>query len=236
MRHFNSKNILNTILITTTLAFSSVHAGQAQIDQIEDAVSSLDVKTLKTLAKDFTGYDLAFAKYRIALSANLSDNDELAGDALDESMELLEQLNDQQPENVEIKALLAQVYGYKIALSPIKGMYYGPKAQGMLAEAEKLAPKNPRVLLVKGISAANTPPMFGGDTDEAVTAFEQAIEQYAQDQYSDYHWGVAEAYTWHGVLMYKQGNKEQAQADWQKAMEIDPDYGWAQSLINKTNG
>lgn len=231
-----NKKLTGTVLLTALLSIGSVQAGQAEINQIETAVASLDVNKLRSISKDMEGYDLALAKYRTALSANLTEQSDLAGEALDESMDILEQLNERESENVEVKALLAQVYGYKIALSPIKGMYYGPKAQSMLAEAEKLDPKNPRVLLVKGISAANTPPMFGGDTEEAMTAFEQAIEQYAEDQYSDYHWGYAEAYTWRGVLMYKQGDKEQAQVDWQKAMEVEPGYGWAQSLINKTNG
>ena len=231
-----NKNLTRSIFLTAILSVGATHAGQNEINQIETAVASLDVKKLKSISKDMSGYDLALAKYRTSLSANLTKQEELAGDALDESMEILEELNDLQPDNVEVKALLAQVYGYKIALSPIKGMYYGPKAQSMLAEAEKLDPNNPRVLLVKGISAANTPPMFGGDKDEAMKAFEQAIEQYEEDQYSDYHWGYAETYTWRGVLMYKQGDKAQAQADWQKAIEVEPGYGWAQSLIKKTNG
>lgn len=235
MKNLNT-TFTRTLLLTVLFTAGGTQAGQAEINQIETAVASLDVNKLRSISRDMTGYDLALAKYRTALSANLIEQKDLAGDALDESMDILEQLNQQQPDNVEVKALLAQVYGYKIALSPIKGMYYGPKALSMLAEAEKLAPKNPRVLLVKGISAANTPPMFGGDKDEAMTAFEQAIEQYAEDQYSDYHWGYAEAYTWRGVLMYKQGDKEQAQIDWQKAMEVEPGYGWAQTLINKTNG
>ena len=210
-----------------------MYAGQVEIDQIEQAVSVLNVAELKNIAKNLEGYDLALANYRIALSANLTKQDDKAGDALDESMSQLELLNKQQPSNVEVKALLAQVYGYKIALNPIKGMYYGPKAQNMLAQAEELDPNNPRVLLIKGISAANTPTIFGGSEEEALLAFGQAISAYEDDQYSNYHWGFAEAYTWRGIINYKLDNKTSALADWQQALVVEPSYGWAKSLIEK---
>ncbi len=231
MTRFTTSFATTVLLISGLLCGNNAAADQADIYKIEEAMSTMDIAALQAIRPDLQGYELALANYRLALSANLTGNDELAKDALDSSMEALESLDETTPENAEIKALLAQVYGYQIALSPIKAIYYGPKSQKKLAEAEALAPNNPRVLLVKGIGAANTSPMFGGDSDNAVEAFSKSIAAFKDDEYSSYHWGYAEAYTWRGLIMQQQGKIEEALSDWNNALNIDPNYGWAQSLI-----
>ena len=227
---------LTALFLGSALIVTPALAGQAEINEIERAAGTLNIDKLKQINTRVTNYDLALSQYRLALSANLKGQTELADSALDESMTALETLNEQSPDNVEVKALLAQVYGYKVALSPMKGIYYGPKSGAMLAEAEALAPNNPRVLLVKGIGAINTPPMFGGSVDVALNAFNQAIEAYASDAYSNYHWGFAEAHTWRGLVHQQKGDLDKAKADWQRALEIDPEYGWAKSVLANSQG
>ncbi len=231
MKHKTTSVLKTTLFLATAVFASTTYAAQVDIDRIEVAASSLDVATLKTLSSEFSGYDAALANYRLAVSANLTSQSDVAEQAIDQAMEILEQLTQEQTSNVEVKALLAQVYGYKIALSPIKGIVYGPKSQNTLSAAEALAPSNPRVLLVKGIGAINTPPMFGGSKEVALASFNQAIEAYSDDVYSNYYWGHSEAYTWRGMLRAQQGELGQAIADWNKALEIDPNYGWAKSLL-----
>jgi len=223
--------LTNSLILAAALITPTVNAAQAEIDQVEQASAQLNIKQLQTLTKELEGYDLALANYRLAVSANLTKQEDMAEKSLDQAMELLEMLDQEQPNDPEVKALLAQVYGYKIALSPIKGIVYGPKSQSSLSEAELIAPNNPRVQLIKGIGAVNTPPMFGGSSDKAMEAFSKAIEAYNNDQYSNYYWGHSEALTWRGMLHQQQGQTEKAMADWNKALEIDPNYGWAQSLI-----
>ena len=222
-------SILSALLFTS-LSSSAVFAGQTEIDRVEQAANTLNVTELKQLTTELVGYDLALANYRLAVSANLSELSDDADSAIDKSMEILEQLQQEQPENVEVKALLAQVYGYKIALSPIKGIVYGPKSQSTFEAAQQLAPNNPRVLLVTGIGAVNTPPMFGGSKELAFEAFNQAVMAYDSDQ-SNYYWGHAEAYTWRGMIYSQQGEYKKAKADWQQALAIEPNYGWAKSLL-----
>lgn len=223
-------SMLSAVLFTS-LSSSAVLAGQMEIDRVEQAANTLNITELKHLTAELAGYDLALANYRLAVSANLKQLTSEAESAIDKSMEILEQLQQEQADNVEIKALLAQVYGYKIALSPIKGVIYGAKSQGTLAAAQKLAPNNPRVLLVTGIGAANTPPMFGGSKEAAFEAFNQAVKAYDSDQYSNYYWGHAEAYTWRGMIYSQQGEHTKAVADWQQALTVEPNYGWAKSLL-----
>lgn len=226
-----TKMLSRSLLLTSICYASSAIAAQADIDKIEQAAASLNIDELKQLATSLTGYDSALAYYRLALIANLSKRDKQVGPAMDKAVSNLQELELTQPENAEVKALLAQVYGYKIALNPIKAVVYGGKSQSLLAEAEQLAPNNPRVLLVKGIAAVNTPPMFGGSNDIALNAFNKAISAYEDDIYSNYHWGYAEAYTWRGLLNAKQGKQQQAETDWQKALELEPNYSWAKTLL-----
>ena len=235
------KNALSTTAFAFTLVSGlamthTAHAGQYEIDQIEAAASQLDLTELQQLSQQMQGYDLALNQYRIALSANLTGQKDLASKAIDEAMTLLEKLDAESPESPEIKALLAQVYGYKIAISPLKGVYYGPKAGEALQQAKALAPNNPRVHLVAGISAFNTPAMFGGSIEVALSSFSKAIEAYKMDGQSDYHWGHAETFTWRGLVHQQQGDMQEARADWQKALEIEPGYGWANMLIAKNKG
>ena len=89
---------------------------------------------------------------------------------------------------------------------------------------------------LKGIGAVNTPPMFGGDKDEAIEAFDKAIIAFSNDEYSSYHWGYAEAYTWRGLLMQQRGETKKAVTDWNEALKVDPDYGWAKSLLAGIGG
>lgn len=226
--HINKALI--TLAVTLHMSFSVV-AGQAEIDQIEQAAGTLNTIKLQSIATTMIGYDQALAYYRLALSANLTGKTKQAVKAIDQAIELLEQLDESSINDVEIKALLAQVYGYKIAIEPMKGIYYGQKSNAILSEAETLAPNNPRVQLVIGISKLNTPAMFGGSREAAYQAFDKAITAYATDEYSNYNWGYAETYTWRGLVHMQKGNTDQAKQDWQLALNINPDYGWAKMLL-----
>jgi tetratricopeptide (TPR) repeat protein len=217
----------------TILASANTFAGQYEIDQIERAAGKLDMSELKTIAAQVQGYDQELAYYRLALSSNLSGESDPAIKWNDKAISLLEALEEAQPNDAEIKALLAQVYGYKIALQPIKGMFYGSKSNAMLAGAEALSPNNPRAHLVKGIAKLNTPAIFGGSLSEATEAFNKAILAYEFDVNSNYHWGFAEAYTWRGLVKMQSGELAQAKEDWQLALNINPDYGWAKTLLSQ---
>lgn len=218
------------LIATLFLPLTSM-AGQTEIDQIEQAASSLNIKQLSQYSETFNGYDKALGLYRLGLSHNLMGQQAKAKPAIDQSISILESLEQTDPDNVEVKALLAQVYGYKVSLEPLKGAYYGIKSGKTIEQAESLAPNNPRVMLVKGIGKLNTPEMFGGSIEVAKASFEKAIAGFEDDQYSDYHWGEAEAYTWLGMVEMQQGDAAKAKANWKQALVINPNYGWAKMLL-----
>ena len=134
--------------------------------------------------------------------------------------------------DTESQALLAAVYGMQIGMDPMKGVILGPKVNATLDNANEQQPNNPRVLLVKAISAYNTPAMFGGGSGNAIEFSNQALEAY-QQPCTDICWGHAEAYTWRGLAKQQLGDQQGALSDWQQAIVTDPNYGWAKFLLSQ---
>ena len=220
-------------IIFTLLFSGSVLADQANVNAIEQAAMALDHSELTQLVNQTSGYDQALANYRLAIAQNLKANTDAANDALDLAIEQLQTLTGEQTDNAENWALLAQAYGYKVSLAPMKGAYYGAKAANALSKAFNLEPSNPRVHLVKAISEYNTPALFGGSKKAAKKSLDKAISLFENDSATDTKWGYAEAYVWRGLTHIELDNSEQALSDWQQALVIEPNYGWPQFLIEQ---
>ena len=220
-------------IIFTLLFSGSVIADQATVDSIEQAAMMLDQNTLTQLTNEATGYDRALAYYRLAIAQNLNANTNQATVSLDNAIAELEALTEQNEQDAESWTLLAQAYGYKISFAPMKGVYYGPKSASAITNAYELAPNNPRLHLVKAISAYNTPAMFGGSKKAAIKSLDKSIELYQNDNSEHHKWGHAEAYVWRGLSQLTLNQTERALADWQTAIEIAPSYGWPQFLIEQ---
>jgi tetratricopeptide (TPR) repeat protein len=226
---------LKWVLTTSLILSSQVQADQQTINAIENASMTLNLSQLVSIKESSQGYNQALANYRLGLNYSLVQQQDKAITALTTATEQLTELVKIDSQDSESLALLAQVYGLRIAFQPMKGVEFGPKSAIALTQAKTLSPNNPRVLLVEGVSKYNTPAMFGGSKHAALKVLTNAIEQYAHDQHSEFHWGHAEAYTWRGLTQLELGNKEAALADWAKAVEISPNYGWAKNLLQKNS-
>ena len=227
--------LLRWVLTTSLILSTQVQADQQTITAIENASMEVNLAQLVSIKESSQGYDQALANYRLGLNYSFVQQQDNATAALTLATEQLTELVKINSQDNESWALLAQVYGLRIAYQPMSGIELGPKAVSALTTAQKISPNNPRVLLFKGVSKYNTPAMFGGSKHQALIELSNAIEQYNNDQYSEYHWGFAEAYTWRGLTQLTLGNKEAALADWAKAVEISPNYGWAQNLLKKNS-
>ena len=82
---------------------------------------------------------------------------------LDYAIDHLETATERDPDFAEAWALLASVYGQKIAQKPFSAMALGRKSDKATERARELAPDNPRVVLLAAIGDYNTPKMWGGD-------------------------------------------------------------------------
>ncbi len=224
---------LLTLTLLCSLYLPISYADQAIINDIENAAMQLNSNKLNSLIHNSQGYDQALAQYRLSITYNIQANNKQAIAALNSAITTLEAVVQQSPTDDESWALLAQVYGLRIAYEPEKGATYGPKSAQALSTALKLNSQNPRAYLVLGVSKYNTPAMYGGSKTSAREALTKAITLFEQDSSTDKSWGYAEAFTWRGLSQLALNDKSQAVNDWQQALSIAPNYGWAKMLLNQ---
>ena len=178
-------------------------------------------------------YYIALADYRIAGLLSEESKDQ-ASEHLKVAVEHLKKATEIDPQAAEAYALLSSAYGLQIGLSPMKSMLLGPRVGKASQKAEQLAPDNPRVVLSAAISDFNTPKMFGGSKEKGLQGFQRAAELFAQEEPTDpIHpvWGHREAYAWLGIAYQDRGELESARAAFEKALEIDPDFGWVKYAL-----
>jgi tetratricopeptide (TPR) repeat protein len=187
-------------------------------------------------AESWGHYYIALADYRIAdyLLAAGEENKGAASEHLKTAVEHLKEATRLDPQAAEAYSLLSSVYGWQIGLSPMKSMLLGPRVGQASRKAQQLAPDNPRVVLSAAISDFNTPEMFGGSKEKGLQGFQRAAELFAQEEPTDPIqpvWGHREAYAWLGIAYQNQGELESARAAFEKALEIDPDFGWVRDWL-----
>ena len=214
------------VLLTSIFASQSVTAltTQEAISEIDRAMDTLNISKLQQLSSETSDYAKAYANYRLGVSANLVGDKAQAQDALTQAANLLEQLNETQA-NAENYALLSVVYGMKIFIDKSLAKPLGIKSGKALKQALELEPNNPRVKLVQGIAHYYKP-------QKSIDYINQSLEDFIQPC-SSICWGNSEAYIWRGLAKQQQGNMIAAQKDWQQALTVNPDNGWAKVLLKQ---
>ena len=160
-------------------------------------------------------YALAYAAYRMANLPDVADKEKK--ELLDDAVSQLQQVVKRNEKDVEAQALLGSVYGLQIAESPvIRGMTLGPRANAALDRAAEIDPGNPRVILLQGVSAFNTPAMFGGGTDKAEQLLRRSLDRFAVEPAAKPwpNWGRFNAHVWLGQALLQKGDRPGARAEY----------------------
>src|SRR5579885_2801191 len=180
-------------------------------------------------------YYLGFSDYELALldqdqdQGKATDYIGAAEDALQAALKL-------DADFAEAEALLGSSYGVEIGLSPMKGMFLSSKVVSHLDHAAKLAPGNPRVALLQGISDYETPEAYGGDKKRAAAEFHAAsaaFDAYRQPDEQAPDWGRAETHVWLAKAETNAKDFTAARADLTAALKLAPGYKWAKGLLEK---
>jgi tetratricopeptide (TPR) repeat protein len=221
---------MKTLLLIGSLTLIS-HASFADINQIDAAANTMNIAQLKQISSQTFDYEKAYAEYRLAITANILGQRQLASTHLDSAQANLEQLIKRE-NSADASALLASIYGMQIAFDNSKAATLGMKSSRLLTQAEQLDATNPRVKLVQAISAFNTPSIFGGGIEKAQTLATAAITLF-EAPCENICWGHAEAYTWRGLAKQEDGDMAGAISDWQTALTVDAQYGWAKFLLSQ---
>ena len=240
MLHFLRSLVCLVSVAHPTLAQSadSLIISGRQMLQVGENASDLDAMYAaratfeRTLADAglaaWSHYYIALADYRI-VGLLAEESKDQASEHLKTAVEHLQKATEIDPQAAEAYALLSSVYGLQVGLSPMKSMFIGPKVGKAIQKAQQLAPDNPRVVLSAAISDFNTPKMFGGSKEKGLQGFQRAAELFAQEEPTDPIqpvWGHSEAYAWLGIAYQDRGELESARAAFEKALEVNPDFGW----------
>lgn len=174
-------------------------------------------------------YYIAYANYRLASFYHTQRDNDKIDKVVDDAIDHLQKALDLNSEFADGYALLSSMYGEKIAVSPIKSVYYGPKSGAAMSKALEIEPNNPRAYLMNGTSKYYTPKLFGGGTENAMEALQKATQCFKtykskSELYPD--WGERETYAWLGIIAKDNGDLIQARKYYEQALVIDADYGW----------
>ena len=136
----------------------------------------------------------------------------------------------------EAHAIQAGLLGLSIGLGNpmVGGMTTGPKIDAAESRARKLAPGNPRLLLIEGIGTIHKPSFVGGGADKALPKLREAIAAFEKETVSDstaFDWGHDDAHAWAGQAAMKLGDAAAALSHYRKALEINPDNGWVRAIL-----
>lgn len=174
-------------------------------------------------------YYIAYADYNLTSVYQMEGNEDAMGKTLDDGVDNLEQSIELNDDFAEAHALLSSLLGQKIGLSPMKGIYLGPKSGSIMSQALELDPDNPRVNYLAGLGKYFTPGMFGGSEDEAVALLQKATKQfktYKPQSELFPTWGEHNAYTWLGIIAAENDSLDLALSYYEKALEIYSGYKW----------
>lgn len=178
--------------------------------------------------RHYHGYTL----YRIGLAA-MEEGPQAADAPLERAQRVL-QASARQDSIPESFALLASTLGMRIAADPeARAQSMGRRSQQALRAAEAVGPENPRVWLVKGVNAFHTPEQYGGGAETAREHLEKALALLREEapDAPEPSWGRAEAHAYLGQVHARQGRTEEARAQYEKALEVEPEYAWVKKRL-----
>ena len=105
-----------------------------------------------------------------------------------------------------------------------------------LDKALKLAPKNPRVVLIDALNDYERPRALGGDRQQACTKFERAAQLFdasPQAKAEPPSWGAADAYLYVGRCLNDSGDVLGARNALERALIIAPDFAAARLELRR---
>ncbi|MEM9832229.1 MAG: tetratricopeptide repeat protein [Bacteroidota bacterium] len=161
------------------------------------------------------------------LNYTMANQDEATYEAVADDMEAnLETLLEQDSDDAVALAKMAQLLGATMSFKRWKAMYLSPKSEELGSRALKADPESPEAWMQRGGSRLFTPEMFGGDVDEAVAAYQKAVQYYEAQPDHTNNWRYLDALAWLGQAHQKAEQTSEAIATYQKALEVEPNFGW----------
>ncbi len=203
-----------------------------------NALRNLVAATENSLAKGSSGplayYQRGHAQYRLGLVLE-AHKDAKAPDAFSACVTALDKAIDADKQFAEAYALESACHTRLADLRAWKGVVDLPLGGSRLDKALKLAPKNPRVVLVDALSDYERPRGLGGDRQRACSKFEKAAQLFAAapEETQLPGWGAADAYLYVGRCLDEGGDVLGARNALERALLIAPDFAIARAELRR---
>lgn len=120
-------------------------------------------------------------------------------------------------------------------LSGLRAPFAGTKSKSQMEKALRLAPRNPRVLLLDAIVAFERAPN-GAESERALGKLKRAIGALENERQEVVHapaWGLADAYTYLGREYLDKGDAVKARDALERALLAAPEFQQARRLMTK---
>lgn len=189
----------------------------------------------KPAAEPLQDYYAALAYYRLALAA--PKDAARAASAVESCITHLEHVLQERAEWSEALALEGACLGWVSELTPLRAPLAGPRSRTQFGRALKIAPHNPRVLLLDGWLAYEHP-RAAGDVSKAQACreFAAAVAAFEVARPGEEHvpeWGPAEGYTYAARCALERGDAASARDALERALLIAPDFKAARLLLKQ---
>lgn len=209
-------------------------------DRIQYAFYTEDIRALSDVANQLArpegdeeplhAYYRALANYRLALVL-VNRHKDGAKDAIEHCVDSLGVALKTDPNFVAGLALQSACLRTSAILKPWSPLA-GTRSAGQMARAVKLAPRDPRVLLLQALDEGES-----GKIDEQclarLKAAAQAFERERQGMEPTPGWGAAEAYAYIGQGYLERGDVLAARDALEHALLLAPDFALARRLMTK---
>lgn len=246
-RHMRPLRLASALILLVVC--QGVHAaGEPEWGDIEARIDfgyyTQDARTLRSIADTLSGggkadperdYYRGFVQYRLLLLATQAGNGkDAAKDAAERCVDSLAEAIKARPGYADALALQSGCLGILSGLKPWKAPLLGPKSGTQLQQALKLAPRDPRVLLVDALADDERPAFAGGDKERAFGKFQKAVDAFEAERQGLTRlpgWGAPEAYYYLARSSLARGDAQAARVALERALLLAPDFALARQMM-----
>ena len=203
------KLFLTMLLLTTVSIFAQTTFDKVMTEKIAKIDQAKTPEDFTALSNDFVrigdkektqwlpyyyAAHTAIEKGRMLMrTGKVTELDAITADA----QTSLDKASDLSKDNAEILILQKMIHGLRMMVDP-QARYMSESMLGAAAleKAEKLAPENPRITMLKAEDTYFTPEQFGGSKTKGLELFQKALDQFKVYQPKtslDPNWGKGEA-------------------------------------------
>ncbi|MGH7495036.1 MAG: hypothetical protein ACREOO_21900 [bacterium] len=218
-----------TLLQTSMKADS---AGLVQTRQRFERLLQDQFRAHQDSLEAWSHYFIAFANWQLAFVT--FSNQEGAKQIIDDALAHLKRATEKKEDLIEAYVLTRRCNYWRFILDPGTSKTVWPESQAALQKARALAPEHALVALEEAIDLFYKPAQAGGNQQQGLARFQQAIAAFARWPPGDEaykKWWEATALMMLGQAYLSLENPAAAEETFQAALEIQPDFEYVKRAM-----